>query len=242
MKTKICSKCGIKKKSSEFYKDKRAKDGYCSSCKMCKKRYAQENKEKIKKYQKQWKKEHKEYHKEQMAKWYKENKKNVLKRQKKYYEEYAEEIKEKVKEYQENNKEKIYKQKKKYEKENNNKIRKYRKNKYHTDINFKFSCNLRARLLLALKGKSKSASTLKLLGCSIKNLKEYLEKQFKSGMTWDNYGKDGWEIDHIKPCAKFDLTKPEEQRKCFNYKNLQPLWWRENRLKKDKYNVTISKI
>lgn len=49
-------------------------------------------------------------------------------------------------------------------------------------------------------------------------------------MSWDNYGRGGrkWQIDHIKPCAYFDLTKPEDQRKCFHYSNLQPLWQKDN--------------
>lgn len=71
-----------------------------------------------------------------------------------------------------------------------------------------------------------------MIGCSIEELKQYLEKQFKEGMTWDNYGE--WHIDHIIPCAAFDLTKEEEQLKCFNYTNLQPLWAEENEKKGDK--------
>ena len=64
------------------------------------------------------------------------------------------------------------------------------------------------------------------MGCSIEFLKEYLEKQFKSGMNWDNYGE--WHVDHIIPCVSFDLSDPEQQKKCFYYTNLQPLWAIEN--------------
>ena len=42
-------------------------------------------------------------------------------------------------------------------------------------------------------------------------------------MTWENHGKI-WEIDHILPCASFDLTILEEQKKCFHYTNMQPLF------------------
>ena len=55
-------------------------------------------------------------------------------------------------------------------------------------------------------------------------------------MNWLNYGRHGWHVDHIRPCASFDLSKPSEQKKCFNYKNLQPLWEEDNLAKSDKYN------
>jgi hypothetical protein len=55
-------------------------------------------------------------------------------------------------------------------------------------------------------------------------------------MTFDNFGK--WHIDHIIPCASFDLTKPEQQRQCFHYTNLQPLWAFENLSKGSKINLT----
>ena len=51
-------------------------------------------------------------------------------------------------------------------------------------------------------------------------------------MTWKNYGK--WHIDHIKPFASFDLTEPKQQKLVCNYKNLQPLWAKENLSKGDK--------
>jgi hypothetical protein len=86
--------------------------------------------------------------------------------------------------------------------------------------------NLRIRLKDALKNNIKSKYTLELIGCSIIFLKQHLEKQFKIGMTWSNYGK--WHIDHIRPCASFDLSKAEEQHKCFHYTNLQPLWALDN--------------
>jgi len=111
--------------------------------------------------------------------------------------------------------------------------RDYRKQKRNTNINFKLKCYLRTRIYHVLKGINKSASTEKLVGCSLEFLKQHLEKQFKLGMSFSNYGK--WHIDHIKPCASYDLSKPEEQKKCFNYSNLQPLWAEENLSKHDKY-------
>lgn len=49
-------------------------------------------------------------------------------------------------------------------------------------------------------------------------------------MNWDNYGQgnDRWVIDHIIPCAAFDLTNVEDQKKCFHHTNLRALWWLDN--------------
>ena len=111
-------------------------------------------------------------------------------------------------------------------------LNKYRQKRLQTDINFKLLCNLRSRIHIALKRNSKSRHTEQLIGCSIEFLKQYFEKQFQLGMTWENYGE--WHIDHIRPCSSFDLSKPEEQCKCFHYTNLQPLWAIENILKSNK--------
>jgi len=113
--------------------------------------------------------------------------------------------------------------------------RKYQKIRRNTDTLFKLKKNLRSRLYSALKGFNKSAKTEELIGCSINDLKNYLTKNFKNDMTWDNYGNKKdikcWEVDHIKACASFDLSKEFEQRKCFHYTNLQPLWMKDNRVK-----------
>lgn len=76
-------------------------------------------------------------------------------------------------------------------------------------------------------------STRELVGCSWRELKAHIESMFKDGMNWDN--RSSWHIDHIKPCALFDLTKTDEQRKCFHFTNLQPLWAAENLRKSDTY-------
>lgn len=102
----------------------------------------------------------------------------------------------------------------------------------------------RRRVLCAVKAANahKHLKTMDLIGCSPAFLKEYLESLFKPNMGWYNHGNMagdrelGWEIDHLRPCASFDLSRPEEQLKCFNYKNLQPLWRYENRAKKHYYS------
>jgi hypothetical protein len=116
----------------------------------------------------------------------------------------------------------------------------YNKIRRQTDLQWKLKANLRGRYLDALKrhtsgGKvNKHHSAIKLLGCSIEFYTQYLEQQFKPHMTWKNHGVI-WEIDHIRPCASFDLTIPSQQQECFHYSNTQPLYYSDNRSKKDKY-------
>lgn len=142
------------------------------------------------------------------------------------------------KKYRESHKEYFKKYNSTEERKNKNNIR--RKERLKTDLDYKAKQNLRSRLsnaLIAQNVKSKSCRTLDLLGCDIVYFKRYLESKFDEYMAWENYGsgKCKWHIDHIKPCDSFDLTKCEEQRKCFHYTNLQPLWQTENLSKSKKY-------
>lgn len=111
--------------------------------------------------------------------------------------------------------------------------REYSKKRRSTDLNFKIRGSLRNRLKLAIKKEFKKSSCVELLGCSIEHFKKYMESKFSESMTWENYGE--WHIDHIKPCCLFDLSSQEAQRICFNYKNLQPLWAKDNILKGRSY-------
>jgi hypothetical protein len=118
--------------------------------------------------------------------------------------------------------------------------KKHNKLKRQTDIQWKLKSNLRGRYLDALKrhtngGKvNKHHSAIELLGCNIDDYKQYLEQQFHPDMTWENHGIL-WEIDHIKPCASFDLTDVNQQQECFHYKNTQPLYKSYNRSKGAKF-------
>ena len=123
-----------------------------------------------------------------------------------------------------------------YRAENKEKDAEYQRYKRRTSINYRLRKNLHIRVWGAFKGVSKSASTLELIGCTVDELREHIEKQFDENMTWDNYGHSGWVIDHIRPCASFDLTDPEQQRQCFHYSNLQPLWAHDNSVKSDKWH------
>lgn len=210
---KNCSKCKKELKLNQFNKDKYTKDGLCHWCKNCQKEenqiYRKIHKEQIKKYRDTHKKEAKEY--------YEIHKEEIHKKQKIYRENHKKQMKQLTHNHYLKHRKIIIKKQVEYD-----------KNRYKVNINFRIATNLRRRIRLALKGNPKIETSMKLVGCSIEKLKEHLEKQFKSGMSWANYGKNGWVIDHIKSCASFNLFKPKEQRKCFNYKNLQPLWAEEN--------------
>jgi hypothetical protein len=140
--------------------------------------------------------------------------------------------------YRQNNKEKIKESAKRYRDTHKQKIREinnnYVKTRYKKDINFKLRFRLRVRLHKALTRNQKTGSTIQNLGCSIQELKEYLEKQFKPGMTWDNWSMNGWHIDHIKPLDSFDMSDPEQIKTACHYSNLQPLWAEDNRHKSNK--------
>lgn len=107
--------------------------------------------------------------------------------------------------------------------------REYESKKRKTDVLWRISKSLRDRLYKAVTRGSKVASAITLVGCTIEELKGYIENQFKDGMSWENYGE--WHIDHIRPCISFDLDMVEQQKLCFHYSNLRPIWSEENRAK-----------
>ena len=114
--------------------------------------------------------------------------------------------------------------------------RKYVRNKLLTNLNFKLSVRLRQRLYDAVKRNYKSGSAVRDLGCTINQLKNYLESMFQPGMTWKTWGrgKGKWNIDHILPLSKFDLIDRKQLLKVVHYTNLQPLWWKDNLKKGNK--------
>ena len=75
-----------------------------------------------------------------------------------------------------------------------------------------------------------------LVGCPVGFLRSYIEGKFERGMTWENYGE--WHVDHIRPCASFDLSDKEQVLQCFNWRNLQPMWASENISKGANYAQT----
>lgn len=127
------------------------------------------------------------------------------------------------------------KQSLKYYGEHKDERKKYRLNRLRTNIVFRISDNLRSRMYGAIKNNFKTGSAVKDLGCTISEFKLHIQKQFKKGMNWENHGREGWHIDHIRPLSSFDLNNREQFLKASHFTNQQPLWANENRSKGKKY-------
>ncbi len=92
-------------------------------------------------------------------------------------------------------------------------------------------------MAIAIRTGAKSGSAVRDLGCTILELKAYLEARFLPGMTWKNHGLKGWHIDHIRPLTSFDLADRAQLLQAVHYTNLQPLWWQDNLRKADSYEM-----
>ncbi len=244
---KICTKCNIEKILNCFRirKFHTGKVGLNSSCKECESKYEKEyskrrhekrrNKRKQLREAKvasgeliiltpeQRKSKESEYNKTYWQK-RKVNKAQELKEKSKIYRQKINNDQQRVLKIKEKRSSPKYlKSKREWEKKNKD-----------NKTNYYFSTILRRRLLQALKKNQKSGSAVSDLGCSIDELKVHLESKFQEGMSWDNYGKFGWHIDHIIPLSSFDLTDREQFLKACHYTNLQPLWAIDNLRKSDK--------
>ena len=104
----------------------------------------------------------------------------------------------------------------------------WKKIRRRKDPLYKLGVNLSSRLRSALKraSYSKSRRALSMFGCTLKRLKRHLESKFTTGMTWENYGYHGWHVDHKKPISS--ATSRRDLYRLFHYKNLQPLWQKDN--------------
>jgi len=181
----------------------------------------------LKEYNKNYYKNNAEKCKENAAKWYKNNK---------------ERHNELGYKWAKNNPEKVKESHKKYRKNNPEKIKGYREKFYKGKGKSLFYClnsSIRVAIWQSLRNNKNGKSGKhweNIVNFTLKELITHLEKLFKSGMNWSNYGKSGWEIDHQKPVSSFNFKSYEDEdfKKCWSLENLQPLWIRENRRKYNK--------
>jgi hypothetical protein len=264
---KRCSKCGIEKELSEFYKNIKSADGYLQQCKCCRKNYSEENKEKIKisrqlyhlrnkdilsERRKRWGEENKDYPKE----YYKKNKTNILKKQKEYYKDNIETIRPKEKAYRDKTKEKMRAYSKdylarnsdrkkeylkKYVKENRKKINEYYRDKTVNDIKHKTKKNINSSFRRVFKKysiNSKSKKFFEYSGVSLELYFLYFSSRYSQELEL-YLNKGEYHIDHIIPCALYDFSDEEEIKKCWQPENLRIIPAEENLSKSGKLDMDL---
>lgn len=249
----ICSKCFVSKTENEFYlrPDTNKRETWCKDCKKDYNRnYRKINAKNISKKQKIYVNENKIKITNTRQKWEDKNKEKIKNNKQQYYIDNKDEIKISQKIYHENNKIDIASYQKEYQNNNKDKLRTYKntyiKQRKLYDPAFKIRLDISKLISYGLKitNSSKNGeSILKYLTYSIKKLKEHLESQFESWMTWDNWGiydqntwddNDSstwtWQIDHIIPHSTFKYTSMEDERfkKCWALENLRPYSAKQN--------------
>ena len=226
--SKKCITCKLIKNLGDFNKNR-------NQCKLCKnlynKQYFETHREEMLQYKKEWSIINHEYKINKQREYFAKNKEEVYKKQKEYHEKNREHVRELARKRYAKDPDRTKAVNKKWRDNNPD----YFRNKMKNDVIHRIKHNIRSRIRTILKQNTKTGSAIRDLGCTLEELKQHLEKQFKPGMTWENYGRKGWEIDHIVPLSRFNLTNREEFLKAVNYMNLQPLWRSENRKKSDKY-------
>ena len=226
--TKICTKCGVEKSIKEFHINTGIGDGRRARCRKCISDY-----DKLK---------------------YIENRDKNRERRRRYIAENPEKVKESSHRSYLRNKEKVYERYKKWALDNPEKMKKARKESIkkkpdlYKEINRRcsrktrlipknrLSRNISCAISVALKGNKKSRHWEDLVGYTISDIKGHLEKHFLPGMTWENYGKYGWHIDHTIPISAFNFDAPEhiDFKKCWRLANLKPMWAFDNLRKHNK--------
>lgn len=232
---KICIRCRQEKEIGEFHRNKKSKDGYRAACAECCNFYTRTQIpiEKRNEYRQRYL-----------------SKPGMLEKRHQYLKEYRKTDKyrsyhksEKIKKYhREYNTTQEYRDyKNQYRKDNYELVRgreRIREMEYGKKPEVRIKRALRARLQTILKRSngSRSNKMVEIIGCTMPFLRQYLESLWRDNMSWSNYGfgRGHWVIDHIIACEKFNLISSEEQKECFHYTNLQPLWWEENAEKSDK--------
>lgn len=225
---KLCTGCNVEKSIEEFGIRKKtgAKGNYeyiyakCKKCRLAvKMKYEKENKEKHLISRRRFYANNQEREVARRAKWRKANK---------------EKHREGSKIWAQNNPERVRAQKKAFAERNPGYRNKIHAKQLAESLEYRLTRAMRSRFYSALK-KDKHCSVFDICNYTVGDLKLHLESLFTEGMSWDNYGKTGWVIDHIRPLASFKILEKEEMKKAWDLNNLQPLWASENSKKSSIY-------
>ena len=226
----LLNKDKIKKSKQKYYENNK------EDVKEKVKEYAENNSDKIKEYKSEYNKNNPntEYHKEYREK----NKELISQKRKDYYQKNKEKVKEKVREYTSKNREYVNQRKRenreKKKDEYNRKWREYVKNRKETDPLYKLICSIRNLISQSFKGQftKKSKKTIEILGCDFETFKKHIESQFTDDMNWYNYASY-WQLDHKTPISWSE--NEEDVYKLNHYSNFQPLFWKDNISKGNKW-------
>jgi len=246
---KWCSSCKKSIPFDNFNLDSKILDGHCAICRECSKnkrknnleyykqkdaeRYQNKRGELIEKAAK-YRVTHQEQIKGLRDKYYQENKETILAKNNEYRENNLDKIKDRQKEYHLEHKESRNSISKEYNKNNRKKLSEYVRYRYNNDNDYKLRriCREMVKRMFYAINTKKNLTTNEILGYSPLELKQHIEKQFKPGMAWNNYGE--WHIDHIIPIST--AKNLEEGIELSRLENLQPLWAEENLTKGNKTN------
>jgi 5-methylcytosine-specific restriction endonuclease McrA len=212
---KTCARCGIEKADEYFW------GRYCIPCRKIRaKEYRDQNKEIIREKAHLYYKANRESIKESQREYTKRNAEHHREMSKQYYKNNLE----KVKEYRKANKDHLNKLGRESTKRRRAKINEYRRSLILTPRD-KLNKNMRNGIWRSINREGKNGRSWKaLVGYTIDELKQHLEKQFDGEMNWDNYGSY-WHVDHIIPKSAFNYSAPDhlDFRRCWELKNLRPL-------------------
>ncbi len=190
--------------------------------------------------QKLWQKNNSVICNEASKKWKIENIEKVKQYDSLYYSENKQKIKNRSSIYYQENKIKSHQYKKEWNKKNRDKVNKSNRQKYHyrikNDLIFAISIKIKRLLVNSAKNNQFKKNSMKtfqaFLKCSKQEFRNYIQVQFKEGMTWENHGVNGWDFDHIIPISSsitiFDFIR------LSHHTNFQPMWKKENNKKRDK--------
>ncbi len=215
-------KCDVSVKNPTLWK------GNCSKCqnKIRGSRYREKHGDAVRLRWNKWRQENAEHYRGKCAEYRDKTREHMREQKKAYYNSNKAHLNAKMLEWYHAN---SGKEKKKERYHRNKPVELEKRKQYRiSSVLIQISLNLRSRLAKAIARKSKRGSAVRDLGCTIPEFMTYIATKFQPGMSWDNWGRDSWHLDHIKPLASFDLTKRKQVLKALHFTNYQPLWAKDN--------------
>lgn len=167
--------------------------------------------------------------------YYKKHGKRIRARRREWYKENSETDKVRSKKWKKENRERWNAYRNEYNKKHSKEMSARQRNRRTTDPSFRLMQNIRNAVSKSLKRRS-YIGDFRHLSYNLEMLVVHLQKHFKKGMTWENYGRGGWHVDHIIPISSFKITSTccIGFKKCWALENLQPLWEEDNLSKSNK--------